>query len=112
MLDPLARLSRDEQVRLDSLGPHTRAHAVRLLTVVSVLRVSSGRRSPRHNQRVGGAPGSFHLVGRAVDFVGPLAALTQAASLVRGQRIGPRCTGPEEVLVHDVGTGTHLHVAW
>jgi hypothetical protein len=31
---------------------------------------------------------------------------------VRYDRLGRRCTGPEEALIHDVRSGIHLHVAW
>lgn len=112
MVDPMARRLRDETDRLAVMGPHSRAHALRILDLVPSLRLTSTRRSPDHNRRVGGSAGSYHLVGRAADYVGPRAHLERAASLARADRIGPTCTGPEEVLIHDVGTGLHLHIAW
>lgn len=75
--------------------------------------VTSGRRSRVRNAQVGGRPGSYHLRGRAADFDGPLTLLRQAADTAWTQRLGPSCTGPEEVLVERVGqVGEHLHVAW
>lgn len=98
---------------LRSLTPHTRAHALQLLQMHPLLQVSSGRRSPRWNARVGGAPRSWHLVGRAVDIVGPEYDLRHAADEAWRLRIGPDCTGPEEVLLEYLGTTrAHLHVAW
>ncbi len=77
------------------------------------LALSSGRRSRLGNLRVGGAVNSWHLRGRAVDAVGPLAILQAAAETAWKQRMGPRCTGPEEVLLEKTGQpGQHLHVAW
>lgn len=35
-----------------------------------------------------------------------------ALAWVWTDRVGPGCTGPEEALIHDAGTGLHLHVAW
>jgi hypothetical protein len=62
---------------------------------------------------VGGAPNSFHLRGRAVDFVAPLQVLIDARSTAATQRVSRGCTGPEEVLLEGRGTRRqHLHVAW
>ncbi len=78
-----------------------------------MLRVTSGRRTPVRNAAVGGVRNSWHLHGRAVDLVGPLSVLRSAADTAWSQRVSPRCTGPEEVLVERAGErGQHLHVAW
>jgi hypothetical protein len=62
---------------------------------------------------VGGRPRSFHLIGRAADFTGPIEVLDQALVTARAQRITPGCTGPEEALIEDRGRANqHLHVAW
>lgn len=98
---------------LRTLTPHTRAHALQLLQTHPLLQVSSGRRSATHNARVGGVPHSWHLQGRAVDIVGPLFDLQRAADEAWKLRVGPSCTGPEEVLIEHSGQqGQHLHVAW
>jgi uncharacterized protein YcbK (DUF882 family) len=78
-----------------------------------LLQVSSAKRSARWNASVGGAPFSYHLLGRAIDIVGPEHDLVHAAGEAWGLRIGPTCTGPEEVLLEYLGTPrAHLHVAW
>lgn len=98
---------------LRTLTPHTRAHALQLLGEVPLLTVSSGRRSAQRNKAVGGSPTSWHLQGRAVDLIGPVWDLGRAAGLAWALRIGNACTGPEEVLLEDLGEpGQHLHVAW
>jgi uncharacterized protein YcbK (DUF882 family) len=98
---------------LATLTPHTRAHALQLLGECPLLTVSSGRRSPAHNRRVGGVPGSFHIKGRAVDFVGTHYDLVRASGIAWALRVGPTCTGPEEVLLERLDApGQHLHVAW
>lgn len=77
------------------------------------LTLTSGRRTALGNRRVGGSPRSFHLKGRAIDATGPLPLLQAAAATAWAQRIGPACTGPEEVLLEDSGQANqHLHVAW
>lgn len=107
-----ARTARERKA-LATLGPHTRRHAMQLLHEVPLLRVSSGRRTPARNRAVGGSPTSFHLRGRAVDFTGPVWDLGRAAGLAWALRLGPNCTGPEEVLLEDLGgPNQHLHVAW
>jgi len=69
------------------------------------LRVSSGYRDPARNAAANGAARSYHLQGRAVDLVG-----TQA-EMERG-RAWTLANGAREALVHDFGSGLHLHAAW
>lgn len=108
----IARTPRERRL-LATLTPHTRAHALLLLSAHPLLQVSSARRSPQHNARVGGSPTSWHIKGRGVDFVGPVWDLTRAAGSAWAQRIGSTCTGPEEVLLEKLDLpGEHLHVAW
>jgi uncharacterized protein YcbK (DUF882 family) len=106
-------LTRSSLRYLDTLTHHTRVHAQQLLQEHRNLQVSSGLRSPRRNKAVGGVPTSWHLRGRAVDLVGPLHDLQHAATLAWLLRVGPRCTGPEEVILENSGEpGQHLHIAW
>lgn len=109
----MPRRTARELVLLRTLTPHAAAHARQLLSAYPLLRITSARRSPTHNKRVGGSPTSFHLRGRACDFVGPEWDLIRAAGAAWAFRIGPGCTGPEEVLLERLGQpGEHLHVAW
>lgn len=109
----MRQMSRQERRFLAGLTPHTRAHALQLLDLHPLLRISSGRRTVLGNKRAGGAPRSFHLRGRAVDLVGPAWDLASAAGNAWALRMGNGCTGPEEVLLEDLGTANqHLHVAW
>jgi hypothetical protein len=102
-----------EQVLLSSLGPHTRAHALALMQAHPRLRLTSARRSVERNREVGGSASSFHLRGRACDFVADLLTLRAAHATAHAQRLGKACTGPEEVLLEKVRRpGQHLHVAW
>lgn len=98
---------------LKSLARHTRAHALLLLGVHPGLVVTSGARTPLGNRRVGGSPTSYHLQARAIDLDGPLPLLQAAAETAWAQRLGPACTGPEEVLIERRRLpGEHLHIAW
>lgn len=104
---------RDRLVREWDLTAHTAEHAAFLMHRYPGLVVTSGRRTALRNRQVGGSPTSWHLRGRAVDFVGPLAVLVEAAGGARRMRVGLSCTGPEEVLLEKAGKrGQHLHVAW
>lgn len=69
------------------------------------LRVSGGHRTVERNAEVGGVPNSLHLSGRAADFVGTRANMEAALSWARAN-------GAREALIHDAGSGTHLHVGW
>lgn len=105
-------MTKAESIILTTLGAHTRGHVLHLMARCPGLRLTSGRRRPDRNRAVGGSPRSYHLWGRAADFAGSTEDLEEALILVRDQRITPRCTGPEEALIHDAGSGIHLHVAW
>lgn len=69
------------------------------------LRVSGGHRTPERNRQVGGVANSNHLTGRAADFVGN-------SSQMREAKAWADANGARESLIHDAGSGTHLHVAW
>lgn len=75
------------------------------------LRFTSGYRSPERNAQVGGVPNSWHTKlddfghARAQDYVGTSADMNAGAVWAKSQPY-------QEVLIHDVGSGLHLHVAF
>jgi pyruvate/2-oxoglutarate/acetoin dehydrogenase E1 component len=69
------------------------------------LRLSSGFRDPAHNRAVNGVPNSWHLTGHAYDFSGSASAMAAAAGWAKAN-------GAKEVLIHNAGSGQHLHIAW
>lgn len=69
------------------------------------LRLSSGYRDPAHNAAVGGVKNSWHTRGRAGDWSGSARDMAAGAAWARAN-------GAREVLVHNAGSGQHLHVAF
>lgn len=80
-------------------------YAQQIARLFPTLRFTSGYRDPIHNRRVGGVPRSYHLKGRAMDWVGP-------ARDMQAAREWALAHGAREALIHNAGSGTHLHVAW
>lgn len=76
-----------------------------LVTTFPLLRITSGRRTKRQNDAAGGSPTSLHLRGRAVDLVGPVNYMMAVMHYAR-------TLNPDENLLHDKGSGLHLHLAW
>jgi hypothetical protein len=97
---------------LAMMGPHSRAHALQVYLRFPGLNLTSTYRTPERNRAVGGVPGSYHVKRRAADFTGSREDLEAALKYARRARIGRKCTGPEEALIHDAGSGVHLHLAW
>lgn len=71
------------------------------------LRITSSFRTPAQNKAAGGVEGSYHTKGtkrnpHAFDFVPP-----KQTALTAAKRMTPR---PAEAMIHDAGSGMHLHV--
>lgn len=80
------------------------------------LREGSGNRSKSHNQAVGGVPDSDHIYDPddpetwdtwARDFNGPETNLRKAEAYLNSTYGGKL----KQIMVHDAGSGLHLHVA-
>lgn len=65
------------------------------------VRITSGRRSPQENARVGGSPTSYHLRDRALDLVPP-PGMTMAQLADQARRNGFRA----------LNEGDHIHISW
>lgn len=65
------------------------------------VRITSGRRSPQDNARVGGSRTSFHLQDRALDLVPP-PGMTMAQLADQARRSGFRA----------LNEGDHIHISW
>jgi hypothetical protein len=68
------------------------------------LRFSSGHRTEEQNRRANGVPNSKHLTGKATDFSGSEKEMQAAAEWAKSQGA--------KVLIHDAGSGRHLHISW
>lgn len=75
-----------------------------LLGAFPGLRFTSGLRDPAHNASVGGVKNSKHLTGQASDFAGSKEEMARAAEWAKARGA--------KVLVHDSGSGLHLHIEW
>jgi hypothetical protein len=122
--DAAARISAGQQVDYGTPAPVSRGTPARLASfggyqfdanvlprvqglaaAVPGLRVSSGYRTPEQNRRANGVSDSAHLRGTASDFVGSMDALQRGAAWARAN-------GARQVLIHNAGSGVHLHVSW
>lgn len=68
------------------------------------LRISSGYRTQDQNSRANGVPNSHHLYGGAVDFSGDVKKMQEAAGYAKSLGY--------HTLLHDAGSGYHLHISY
>lgn len=90
-----------------SSGRFNETHANQVAGLFGLKLTGAGRTDDR-NRQVGGAANSRHLFrngARARDFVGTPAQMKRAADWARAN-------GADEVLIHNAGSGTHLHIGW
>lgn len=93
--------------RLDRQLFEPRMQAAQVIANRFGLKVTSDYRSPEHNAQVGGVPNSLHTRGLGFDLTGTPAQMNKAKAWAESH--------PEifqEVLVHDVGSGLHLHLGF
>jgi uncharacterized protein YcbK (DUF882 family) len=90
-----------EKWLLSLLSRHAHKHVDQVLAAVPGLVVTSTYRTPAHNARVGGVPGSLHTRRRAADLAGTYAEQHAAVRLARS--LGA---------VESLNEGDHAHVAW
>lgn len=89
-----------------NLKPEALWCQVRLMQKHPTLRVTSGWRSLWQNRRLkGAARNSGHMKGWCVDSVATPLEMSFAAATAKSW-------GARQVLIHDAGTGLHLHVDW
>lgn len=87
------------------LRPPAIWYTTRLINEVGGLRVTSGWRSLLENTRAHGARHSGHLLGWCTDLVGTPDAMARGRQLALSW-------GARQVLIHDAGSGLHLHCDW
>jgi zinc D-Ala-D-Ala carboxypeptidase len=67
--------------------------------------ISSGYRCPQLNERIGGAPTSAHLDGRAADFIVPaIGTPYEIAARIAASNV------PFEQLIHEYGSWVHVAI--
>lgn len=88
------------------LKPRAIWGTTRLVNEAGGLRVTSAWRSWLTQLRLtGGSKTSTHPLGWSTDLAGSRQAMERGASLAREW-------GARQVLIHDAGSGLHLHVDW
>ena len=70
------------------------------------LRLTSGYRTPTQNANANGSRTSWHLTGRAADFVGTQAQMQAAYNWAMANG------ALSDTRIHNAGSGTHLHVVF
>lgn len=86
------------------LKDNAKAGTQQIMAQFPGLRFTSGYRDPARNKAAGGVENSKHLTGEASDFVGSESEMEAAAAWARSQGA--------KVLIHDSGSGRHLHIEW
>lgn len=87
------------------LADHAKTGSQRLMGAFPGLRFTSGYRDPARNAKAGGVKNSKHLTGEASDFVGSEQEMKDAAAWAKAN-------GAKKTLIHDSGSGRHLHIEW
>lgn len=88
----------------DGLQDSAKTGTQQLMGAFPGLRFTSGYRDPQRNAAAGGVKNSKHLTGQASDFVGSEEEMQAAAAWAKARGA--------KVLVHDSGSGRHLHIEW
>lgn len=113
-LDAIKRQEQElrKKNKVSTAGDATSAQVTKLILGSFGGTVTSANRSANDNARIGGAAGSYHLSGRAIDFVpaggvnaisrDQIRSVMQAAGLTVKELLGPG----------DKGHSDHWHVAW
>lgn len=88
----------------EGLTDTAKAGTQRIMGQFSGLRFTSGYRDPKRNAAAGGVKNSKHLTGQASDLVGTEEEMQAAAAAARAMGA--------KTLIHDSGSGRHLHIEW
>lgn len=108
----MRKLTRRERSLLAAADPDVAEHLRHVMAAVPGLTLTSTLRTAQRNRAVGGSPRSLHLTGRAGDLAGRRDALDAGYAFATRHGAPGTHTGPREALIHDKGSGTHLHLAW
>lgn len=88
----------------ERLSDSAKTGTQQLMGAFGGLRFTSGYRDPKRNAAAGGVKNSKHLTGQASDFVGTEEEMQQATSWAKARGA--------KTLIHDSGSGRHLHIEW
>lgn len=91
----------------DPIRYQKRYHTATKIANQFKLKITSAHRTAQHNAEVNGVPDSLHIDGLAFDMVGSVADMSRA---LRFGQDHPELFS--EVMVHNVGSGFHVHLAF